>query len=49
MTLQKLNNGITPYLDPVNLDTLGLTASVNQMQFNNSPVNTFSLFLKLQW
>jgi len=49
MSLQRLNNETTPYLNPVNLGTLGLTASKGQLQFYNSPTCTFSLFQKLHW
>lgn len=33
MNFLRINKETTPYLNPVNLGTLGLTASKNQVQF----------------
>jgi hypothetical protein len=38
--------GTTPFLNPVNLNTLGLTSSVSHFHFVFSPYDTFSSVLK---
>jgi hypothetical protein len=44
MNLLRTNNEITPYLNPVNFNTLDFNSS--SYHFSFSPINTFSLFLK---